>query len=98
MKTVLLYRANSEHERLVLDYLRDFKMQTGKDLPTMEVDSAEGMELCRMYDIVEYPAILARNNDGQVQNLWTGQTLPRIGEVSYYVEGSTEIPILKSTK
>lgn len=85
MKTLLLYRPNSEHERLVLDYLRDFKMQTGKDLPTMDVDSPEGMQLCQDYDIVQYPAIIATDNDGHVQNTWIGEPLPRISEVSYYV-------------
>jgi hypothetical protein len=87
MKTLLLYRANSDHERTVLDYIRDFKMQTGRDLETMEVDSPEGMEICRLYDIVEYPAILVRNDDGALQNMWSGGMLPRIGEVSYYVGG-----------
>lgn len=85
MNTVLLYRPNSEHERLVLDYLRDVKMQTGKELPTMDVDSPEGSELCRLYDIMEYPAILVRDDNGKLITTWVGQTLPRIGEVSYYI-------------
>lgn len=86
MKTLLLYRPNSEHERLVLDYVRDFKMQTGKELPTLDVDSREGIELCRLYDIMQYPAIVVTDEDGKVQNIWAGESLPRVGEVSYYVQ------------
>ncbi|MGH7196209.1 MAG: hypothetical protein ACREGJ_00400 [Candidatus Saccharimonadales bacterium] len=86
MKTVLLYRPNSEHERVVLDYLRDFERVTGKQLPTMDVDSREGIEKVQLYDIMQYPAILATDNEGHVQQLWQGEPLPRIGEVSYYVE------------
>jgi hypothetical protein len=84
MKTMLLYRPNSDHERQVLDYIRDVKMQTGKEVPTMDVDTKEGIDLCQVYNIMEYPAILVTDNDGHMQNMWTG-TFPRIGELSYYI-------------
>jgi hypothetical protein len=84
MKVIMFYRPNSEHERLVLDYLRDFKMQTGHDISTMDVDTSEGMELCKLYGIMQYPALVATDNDGKLQNVWTGETLPLINEVSYY--------------
>lgn len=86
MRTVLLYRPNSEHSTLVESYLRDFRRQTNKELSTVDVDSPEGIELCRLYEIMDYPAILVTDDDGALQNLWLGQPLPRIGEVSYYVE------------
>lgn len=86
MKALLFYRPNSEHERQVLDYLRDFKMQTGKDLPTMDADSPEGSRLCELYDIVQYPTIIATDDDGHMQTMWAGEVLPTIGEVSYYVQ------------
>lgn len=84
MKTVMLYKPNSEHERLALDYLRDFKMQTGHDLPTMDADTPQGIELCQLYGIMEFPAILATDDEGKMQNMWVGEPLPRIQEVSYY--------------
>jgi hypothetical protein len=87
MKVLILYRPNSDHERMVLDYLRDIKMQTGKDIPTLDVDTPEGIEKCRLYGIMEYPAILATDDEGHIQNIWTGTTLPRISEVTYYVTG-----------
>lgn len=85
MKTLIFYRPNSDHERRVLDYLRDFKMQTGKDLPTVDVDSREGIRLCELYDIMQYPAIIVTDDDGHLQNIWAGDVLPRINEISYYV-------------
>lgn len=90
MKAILLYRPTSEHSTAVETYLRDFKVQTGKALPTMDVDSVEGAELCRLYEIMEYPAILVTDDEGRQQNLWTGQNLPRFNEVSYYVSDSSK--------
>jgi hypothetical protein len=85
MKALLLYRPNSEHSTMVEDYLRDFKVQTGKTLETLDVDSPEGIELCKVHEIMEYPAVLVTDDDGHQLNLWTGTQLPRFGEVSYYV-------------
>lgn len=85
----MLYRPNSEHERRALDYLRDFAAQTGKTLPTLDPDSREGVELCRLYEIMQFPAIIATDNEGHMQNLWTGDQLPTYGEVSYYVPETT---------
>lgn len=85
MRTIVIFRENSEHAREVLDYLRDFQRQTGHTLETLDPDSPDGTDFCRTYDIVEYPSILALNDDGQLQNLWRGQPLPTISEVSYYV-------------
>jgi len=86
VKALLLYRPNSEHERQALDYLRDFKMQTGKDLQTMDVDSPSGSQFIQTYDIVQFPAIIVTDDDGAVQNLWLGDSLPLANELSYYVQ------------
>lgn len=85
MKTILLYRPNSEHATTVESYLRDFHSRTGKDIPTVDVDSPQGAELCKLYDIVQYPAIVVTDDEGRMQNAWAGENLPTIGEVSYYV-------------
>lgn len=85
MKITVIYKDQSDHAREVIDYLRDFKRQTGHDLDVVDPDSREGMDFCRTYDIVEYPSIIACSNDGILQNLWRGRPLPTISEVSYYV-------------
>ncbi len=83
----MLYRANSEHERTALDYARDVKMQSGKDLQLLDVDSPEGAEMAELYDIVQYPALLVADDQGHMQNVWTADQLPTISEASYYVPG-----------
>lgn len=85
MKTVIVYKDESDHAREVLDYLRDFKRQTGHDLQTVDPDTPDGTDFCRVYDIVEYPSVIAISDDGVMQNLWRGRPLPTISEVSYYV-------------
>jgi hypothetical protein len=85
MKAVVVYKDESDYAREVLDYLRDFKRQTGHDLETIDPDSPDGIDFCRAYDIVEYPSIVAISDDGVMQNLWRGRPLPTISEVSYYV-------------
>ena len=84
MKVIMLYRPNSATERLALDFERDFTMQVGSELPMVDVDTPEGTELARLYDIMSYPAILATADDGTLLQLWQGEPLPRISEVSYY--------------
>jgi hypothetical protein len=86
MKTLLFYRPNSEHATAVEDYLREFAHRTGKELPTMDVDSVEGVDLCRLYTIVRYPAIIAIDTQGRELHRWEGDMLPQISEVSYYLQ------------
>lgn len=86
MRVLLFYRPESEQARPVLDYLRDFKRMSGRELPVMDVDSPQAGDLCRLYDVVEYPTIVALNNDGQLQQVWRGLPLPQISEVSYYLQ------------
>ena len=85
MKTVIVFKEESDHAREVLDYLRDFERQTGHVLETINPDTKDGSAFCRTYDIVEYPSVVALSDDGALQNLWRGRPLPTISEVSYYV-------------
>ncbi len=91
MKTLLLYRPNSEHERQALDYIRDFAAQTGKRLQTLDPDTPEGVDACRLYDILQFPAILVVDNQGNMQNMWRGDHMPTFSELSYYVDADTAI-------
>lgn len=83
---MILYRPNSEHERQVQEYVRDFAKHTGKELPTVDVDSRDGVALVQLYDVVKYPSILAVDDQGRLMQLWDSDMLPRFDEVSYYVQ------------
>lgn len=84
MRTFVVYKVESDHARAVMDYLRDFERQTGRTLETVDPETPEGSSLCRTYDVVEYPSIVALDDQGVLQNLWRGLPLPTISEVSYY--------------
>jgi hypothetical protein len=84
MRTVVISKDNMDYTRTVLDYLRDFKMQTGRDLEVMDPETPDGVMFCRAYDIMEFPTLVALSDDGHMQNQWRGIPLPTISEVSYY--------------
>ena len=84
MKVHVIYRDDSDHARAVIDFMRDYQRQTGRELETIDPDSAQGAQFCRTYDIVEYPSVIATSDNGVLQNLWRGLPLPLINELSYY--------------
>ena len=84
MRAVVVYKEMSDHAREVSDYLRDFARQTGRELEIVDPESREGADFCRVYDVVEYPTILALSDDGRFIKMWRGRPLPTINEVSYY--------------
>jgi hypothetical protein len=79
-----VYKDESDHARDVLTFLGDFTRQTGRTLETVDPDSREGASLCRTYDIVEYPSVVAVDDNGVLQHIWKGRPLPTVSEVSYY--------------
>ena len=84
MRVVIVYKDNSEYTRSVYDFLRDYEARTGKQLETINPDTREGSDFCRLYDIVEYPTILAIADDGRLLQIWRGRPLPLFDEVAYY--------------
>lgn len=81
---VVLYRPNTDHEPLIRDFEFNYTHQTGKELELLSLDTVEGAEMARIYDITQYPAIVARAEDGRLLQLWQGESLPLINEVSYF--------------
>lgn len=81
----MLYRPNSEHGRQVEDFLREYQMrgEPGHVEP-LNLDTRDGSATATLYDIVQYPAIMVLRNDGYVQKLWQGNSLPLLDEVASY--------------
>lgn len=86
MRTLVVTKDNMDYSRAVDTFLGDFQRQTGRELEVINPDSLDGATFCRTYDIVEYPTVIALSDEGQVQNMWAGTSLPTISEVSYYVQ------------
>jgi hypothetical protein len=89
MKVVMLYRPNSEQGRPVEEFIREFSRRYPDiKLETIDVDSREGTATATLYDIMQYPAIMVTQNDGTVQNIWQGETLPLMDDVAGYVHAA----------
>lgn len=85
MKVVILYRPESEHGRLVEEFVREFKRrEPSRQIDLVSLESKEGADKARLYDVVQYPAILALRDDGELLQFWQGQPLPLMNEVAAY--------------
>lgn len=85
MKVVILYRPDSEHARAVDTFIRDFQVRNSSiKVEIVDVDGREGIALVSLYDIVDYPAIIAMGGDGSVLNMWQGTNLPLMDDVASY--------------
>lgn len=85
MRTIILYRPNSEKAGMAEDYKRDFEIKhQDKKIDLVSLDTVEGSEMAKLYDIVRYPAILAISNDGQLLKVWQDLPWPVLDEVAAY--------------
>lgn len=85
MRVVCVWRRESDYGRTVEEWLTEFGRRTGEEIEEMNPDSREGVNFCKVYDVVEYPTILALDDNGAVLASWRGQMLPTFDEVSYWL-------------
>jgi len=84
MRAVIIWRDNTDYSREVLDWLDEFEKRTSREVESLDPDHLDGESLAKVYDVVEYPTILALDNEGKLLESWRGTPLPRIDEVAYY--------------
>ncbi len=87
MKVLVLYRPNSEHARKVEVFLHDLQKQHDVNqgsIRILDVDSREGVELARIYDVMSTPAIIITDNNGGYVQSWVGEELPLMRDVAAY--------------
>ncbi len=86
MKVLVLYRPNSEHSRIVDEFIRNFNSRSDSvhQIELCNIDTREGDSQARLYGVMQYPAILVVQNNGSLQRSWEGSTLPLIDEVIAY--------------
>ncbi len=85
MRVLILYRPQSEHGRLVEEFVHDFQARSGfKHLEVLNIDTREGGAIASLYDVMEYPAVLVVQADGMLQKSWVGGNLPLMDEVAAY--------------
>ncbi len=86
---IVLYRPISEHASSTEQYIKEFhNLHPEVEIKTVDVDSEEGITAAGLYDIVEYPAIIAITDDGRMLDAWMG-TLPLMNDVLSRVIAST---------
>lgn len=85
MKVLVLYRPNSEHGRIVEEFIHDFQTRhQGEHLEVLNIDTRDGSATASLYDVMRYPAILVIQTDGYPQKIWEGDQLPLLDEVVAY--------------
>lgn len=85
MKLMILYKPHSDQAATVETFIRDYKSRhdAGR-MEIVDVNSREGIATAILYDVMQYPAILALRDDGSVAKSWEGADLPLMDEVAYY--------------
>lgn len=70
---------------MVEEFIHDYQVRhEGGRLEAVNVDSREGSAQASLYDVMQYPTILALRDDGSVLQEWEGNQLPLMDEVASY--------------
>ena len=86
MKLVVFYRPNSEHSRQVEEFVHDFlRYEPDRKIDLIDVDSPYGVSQCELYDVITYPTVIAKGEDGVLLHSWAGE-IPLMNELSYYAQ------------
>lgn len=84
MKVLILYRPDSEHARKTEEYAREISSRHDREIELVNLNTRDGAALASLYDIMQYPAIVALADDGRLLKAWQGPIFPLIDEVVYY--------------
>ena len=84
MRVVIVWREESDYAREVRSWIHDFENRTGVAVESINPDEPNGISLCKAYDVVEYPTILALEDDGMMMQMWRGTPMTSIDSVAFY--------------
>lgn len=85
MKIVIIYRPNSEYGRITEEFIHDYRVRyPDAKLDIVDVDSRDGIATASLYDIMQFPTILALRNDGSLLKTWMGERFPLMDEIASY--------------
>jgi cytochrome oxidase Cu insertion factor (SCO1/SenC/PrrC family) len=89
MKIVILYHPESDHARRVEEYAHDFERIYPQKVDLLSLETREGADMARLYDVVRYPALLALRDTGEMLQMWVNDQLPLMDEVAAYANTSS---------
>jgi hypothetical protein len=84
MKVVVLFRPKTESEGIALDFAKNYQLIKHKELSLVSLDTVEGDNMAKLYDITQNPAVLAIEEDGHLGKMWQGGNFPLLNELDYY--------------
>lgn len=84
MKVFILYHPQSDHAREVETFKRDYESSQGGEIDLVSLETRDGADMARLYDIVRYPAVLAIREGGDLLKHWEDEKLPLMQEVASY--------------
>lgn len=71
---------------MVEEYVRDFTTaDPSRSISLVSLDTPEGDNLARLYDVVAYPTIVAVAGDGNLLQSWQGLPFPLMNDLAAYV-------------
>ena len=85
MKAFFIYHPQSEHARQVEEYVHNFSQVDSHTIGLQSLETKEGAETAKLYDIVSYPALLIVDDRAQLLKVWQGDQLPLMNEVAGYL-------------
>lgn len=85
MKIVILYHPQSDHSRVVEEYVHEFVIRNPEmSIEAVSVDAREGATTAEVYDVVQYPSMLALRESGELVKDWQGLPLPLMNDVAFF--------------
>lgn len=89
MKTVIVWNEQTDYAREVREWIKAFECETGgTKIEHVDPETRAGSDFAAAYDVVEYPTILAIDEqNGKVLAQWRGTPLPLVEQVSYWSSG-----------
>ena len=90
MKVIIDWNEQTDYASEVRSWMKDFEHDTGgtKKIESMDPYTLDGEQFAQMYDIVQFPTIIALDNDGKVLEQWSGTPLPQIEQVAIWAKDS----------
>lgn len=84
MKVCIIYHPQSDHARSVEEFAHELERQHGAAPELVSLETREGAAMAKLYDITQYPAVVAVRDNGQIAQAWVGENLPLMNEVVAY--------------
>lgn len=85
MKLYIIYHERDEYSSAVENFAKECERLTDRKIEKYIVESADGADKARLYDVTDYPAILVVGDDGQLNRGWQGGNLPLVSEAIGYL-------------